>query len=207
MGEGLAVLASSRNTVRTMATRDIYESGFDEDVRTESSANQCPECDGRVNSCHERGRTGLRGLWPGHRRTANRSRTRVASVRRGARANWAFGKGTPKRTTSIRGPSGASSRATAEITSCSKAGQRYPNCISRSRGDSRKILILASKGSARDPNRSSERSSIRLLTALASISRYGSITNPSRTTTRPTTSTSAFSTAPSSTTPTRPVSM
>ena len=31
-----------------MATRDIYESGFDEDVRTESSANQCPECDGRV---------------------------------------------------------------------------------------------------------------------------------------------------------------
>jgi len=50
MGEGLAVLASSRNTVRTMATRDIYESGFDEDVRTESSANQCPECDGRVTT-------------------------------------------------------------------------------------------------------------------------------------------------------------
>ncbi|MDL0123661.1 transcription initiation factor IIB [Halobacterium salinarum] len=33
-----------------MATRDIYESGFDEDVRTESSANQCPECDGRVTT-------------------------------------------------------------------------------------------------------------------------------------------------------------
>jgi transcription initiation factor TFIIB len=31
-----------------MATRDIYETGFDEDVRTESSVNQCPECDGRV---------------------------------------------------------------------------------------------------------------------------------------------------------------
>nr|WP_326837060.1 transcription initiation factor IIB family protein [Halarchaeum rubridurum] len=50
MGEGLAVLASSLNTVRTMATRDIYETGFDEDVRTESSANQCPECDGRVTT-------------------------------------------------------------------------------------------------------------------------------------------------------------
>ncbi len=50
MGEGLAVLAGSRNTVRTMATRDIYESGFDEDVRTESNANQCPECDGRVTT-------------------------------------------------------------------------------------------------------------------------------------------------------------
>jgi transcription initiation factor TFIIB len=33
-----------------MATRDIYESGFDEDVRAESSANQCPECDGRVTT-------------------------------------------------------------------------------------------------------------------------------------------------------------
>ncbi|MBX0296844.1 transcription initiation factor IIB [Haloarcula nitratireducens] len=33
-----------------MATREIYESGFDEDVRTESSANQCPECDGRVTT-------------------------------------------------------------------------------------------------------------------------------------------------------------
>jgi len=50
MSEGLAVLASSQNTVRTMATRDIYESGFDEDVRAESSANQCPECDGRVTT-------------------------------------------------------------------------------------------------------------------------------------------------------------
>ena len=50
MGEGRAVLAGSRNTVRTMATRNIYESGFDEDVRTESSANQCPECDGRVTT-------------------------------------------------------------------------------------------------------------------------------------------------------------
>ena len=50
MGEGLAVLASSLNTVRTMAIRDIYETGFDEDVPTESSANQCPECDGRVTT-------------------------------------------------------------------------------------------------------------------------------------------------------------
>jgi len=50
MGEGLAVLASSRNTVRTMATRDIYESGFDEDVQTDSNTNQCPECDGRVTT-------------------------------------------------------------------------------------------------------------------------------------------------------------
>ncbi|NHX37445.1 MULTISPECIES: transcription initiation factor IIB [Halolamina] len=33
-----------------MATRDIYENGFDEDIRTESSANQCPECDGRVTT-------------------------------------------------------------------------------------------------------------------------------------------------------------
>ncbi|GAA5434826.1 hypothetical protein Hjap01_04318 [Haloarcula japonica] len=33
-----------------MATRDIYETGFDEDVRTETSANQCPECDGRVTT-------------------------------------------------------------------------------------------------------------------------------------------------------------
>ena len=50
MGEGRAELAGSRNTVRTMATRDIYETGFDEDVRTESSANQCPECDRRVTT-------------------------------------------------------------------------------------------------------------------------------------------------------------
>jgi len=48
MGEGLVVLASSLNTVRTMAIRDIYETGFDEDVRAESSASRCPECDGRV---------------------------------------------------------------------------------------------------------------------------------------------------------------
>ena len=33
-----------------MATRDIYETGFDEDVRAESSANHCPECDGRVTT-------------------------------------------------------------------------------------------------------------------------------------------------------------
>jgi len=31
-----------------MATRDIYETGFDEDVQTNSSTNPCPECDGRV---------------------------------------------------------------------------------------------------------------------------------------------------------------
>jgi len=50
MDEGLAVLASPSITVRTIATRDIYEAGFDEDVRTESSANQCLECDGRVTT-------------------------------------------------------------------------------------------------------------------------------------------------------------
>jgi transcription initiation factor TFIIB len=31
-----------------MATREIYETAFDEEVQTDSSANQCPECDGRV---------------------------------------------------------------------------------------------------------------------------------------------------------------
>jgi len=36
--------------VSIMATRDIYETGFDEDVQTDSSANQCPECDGRVTT-------------------------------------------------------------------------------------------------------------------------------------------------------------
>ncbi len=33
-----------------MAIREIYETDFDEDVQTESSANQCPECDGRVTT-------------------------------------------------------------------------------------------------------------------------------------------------------------
>jgi len=33
-----------------MGTRDIYETDFDEDVQTESNANQCPECDGRVTT-------------------------------------------------------------------------------------------------------------------------------------------------------------
>ena len=33
-----------------MSIRNIYESGFDEDVRTDSNANQCPECDGRVTT-------------------------------------------------------------------------------------------------------------------------------------------------------------
>jgi transcription initiation factor TFIIB len=31
-----------------MATRDIYETSFDEDVRTDAESNQCPECDGHV---------------------------------------------------------------------------------------------------------------------------------------------------------------
>ena len=31
-----------------MATRDIYETEFDEDVQTEPSANHCLECDGHV---------------------------------------------------------------------------------------------------------------------------------------------------------------
>jgi hypothetical protein len=38
------------NTMKTTAMRDIYEAGFDEDVRTESSANRCPECDGHVTA-------------------------------------------------------------------------------------------------------------------------------------------------------------
>ena len=33
-----------------MATREIYETGFDEDVQTNSSTNLCPECDGRVTT-------------------------------------------------------------------------------------------------------------------------------------------------------------
>lgn len=33
-----------------MATRDIYETTFDEDVRTETESNQCPECNGRVTT-------------------------------------------------------------------------------------------------------------------------------------------------------------
>jgi transcription initiation factor TFIIB len=33
-----------------MATRDIYATGFDEDIYTESSANQCPECHGHVTT-------------------------------------------------------------------------------------------------------------------------------------------------------------
>lgn len=33
-----------------MATRDIYETTFDEDVQTESESNHCPECDGRVTT-------------------------------------------------------------------------------------------------------------------------------------------------------------
>lgn len=33
-----------------MAIRDIYETGFDKDVRADPSANQCPECDGRVTT-------------------------------------------------------------------------------------------------------------------------------------------------------------
>jgi len=77
MGEGLTVLASSRNTVRTMATRDIYETTFDEDVQTDTRSNQCPECDGRVTTntvetvCEE---------WACRRRAADRPRTRVARV-------------------------------------------------------------------------------------------------------------------------------
>ncbi|CDK39176.1 transcription initiation factor IIB family protein [Halorubrum sp. AJ67] len=31
-----------------MATRDIYETSFDEDVQTDAESNQCPECDGQV---------------------------------------------------------------------------------------------------------------------------------------------------------------
>ena len=33
-----------------MATREIYETGFDEDVQTNTSTNPCPECDGRVTT-------------------------------------------------------------------------------------------------------------------------------------------------------------
>jgi hypothetical protein len=38
------------NMVRTMAIRDSYERGFDEDIQTESSANQCPEYGGHVTT-------------------------------------------------------------------------------------------------------------------------------------------------------------
>ena len=33
-----------------MATRDIYETTFDEDVQTDAESNQCPECGGRVTT-------------------------------------------------------------------------------------------------------------------------------------------------------------
>lgn len=33
-----------------MASRNIYKSSFDEDVRTDSCANQCPECEGWVTT-------------------------------------------------------------------------------------------------------------------------------------------------------------
>jgi len=33
-----------------MATRDIYESGFDEDVQIDESTSSCPECGGRVET-------------------------------------------------------------------------------------------------------------------------------------------------------------
>jgi len=33
-----------------MAIRDIYETGFDEDIQTDGSTNQCPECDGHVTT-------------------------------------------------------------------------------------------------------------------------------------------------------------
>lgn len=33
-----------------MAISDIYETGFDEDVQTNSSANHCPECNGRITT-------------------------------------------------------------------------------------------------------------------------------------------------------------
>ena len=33
-----------------MATSDIYETTFDEDVQQETTTNQCPECDGRVTT-------------------------------------------------------------------------------------------------------------------------------------------------------------
>ena len=48
MGGGLAVLAGSRERLRIMAIRDIYETSFDEDVQIDAESNQCPECDGHV---------------------------------------------------------------------------------------------------------------------------------------------------------------
>ncbi len=33
-----------------MATREIYETTFDEDIQTETELNQCPECDGWVTT-------------------------------------------------------------------------------------------------------------------------------------------------------------
>lgn len=48
MGEGRVNSAFSETSVKSMATRDIYAMTFDEDVQADSTANQCPECDGRV---------------------------------------------------------------------------------------------------------------------------------------------------------------
>jgi hypothetical protein len=33
-----------------IATRDIYETAFDEDIQTDTESNQCPECNGRVTT-------------------------------------------------------------------------------------------------------------------------------------------------------------
>ncbi|MCU4728618.1 hypothetical protein OB914_16850, partial [Halobacteria archaeon HArc-curdl7] len=44
MSEGHTEPAGSRNIVKTMATRDIYETSFDEDIQTRSSTIQCPGC-------------------------------------------------------------------------------------------------------------------------------------------------------------------
>ena len=48
MGEGRVNSVFSETSVKSMATRDIHETTFDEDVQSNSTANQCPECDGWV---------------------------------------------------------------------------------------------------------------------------------------------------------------
>ena len=48
MGEGPSRQRVPRNSVKSMARRDIYENAFDEDVQDDSTANPCPECGGHV---------------------------------------------------------------------------------------------------------------------------------------------------------------
>ena len=52
IGEGHSERRDLREPPRAYPwqSRDICETMFDDDVQTDSSANQCPECDGRVTN-------------------------------------------------------------------------------------------------------------------------------------------------------------